>query len=236
MGSQGPPSRAHRTLQRAAELVLGARCPSCGGVGWGACVECVAAVTGVRPFVVPGVPEDLPPVVAAGAYSGELRSLLLAAKERGALGLLPLLGERLAAAVAVLALAEDLGGPIVLVPIPSARGQVAERGVDLTGSLARYAARRLSAAGVAVRTQRALRLVRRPRDQAGLGREERLANLEGAFRAAAVLPGRVVLVDDIVTTGATLLAASRACAERGSTPAGAASVAATVRRSRRGAR
>lgn len=89
-----------------------------------------------------------------------------------------------------------------------------------------------------MRTWAGLRLCRRPQDQSELGRSGRLANLVGAFAVARALPmGQVVVVDDIVTTGATLREAVRACAAGGRVPAAGATVAATARTgTRRGAR
>lgn len=215
---------------RLAELVLGARCPGCGAPGMGACAACAAALRSVPPFGVGGLPDGLPPVIAAGAYADTLRKVLLAAKERHALGLLPLLGGRLAAAVARLVLDAVPISPLVLVPVPSAPPQVAARGVDLTASLARAAAVRLRSAGLGVRVHRGLVLARRPEDQAGLDRIQRLTNLAGAFRAVgAHASGPVVVVDDIVTTGATLAEAVRACQVDGWHVLGGAVVAATMR-------
>jgi len=215
---------------RLAELVLGACCPGCGAPGLGACASCTALLSGIRPFTVPGLPAGSWPVVAAGPYADTMRRVLLAAKERGALGLLPLLGRRLAAAVASLVLATESSRPLVLVPVPSVATQVADRGVDLTASLARHAAVRLRGAGVAVQVRRGLALNRRPADQAGLDRGQRHANLAGAFRATGAPPqGRVIIVDDIVTTGATLAEAFRACRQDGRDVIGAAVVAATTK-------
>ena len=222
--------RTGEVATRLAELVLGACCPGCGAPGMGACSACTALLTGVRPFLVPGLPEGLPAVSAAGPYADTLRRVLLAAKERGALGVIPLLGARVAAAVARLLLdAEPVGG-LVLVPVPSTPAQVAARGIDLTASLARQAALRLRSAGLRVRVQRGLAQVRQPEDQAGLDREQRLANLAGAFRTAGASPsGPVLIIDDIVTTGATLAEAVRACRTGGRDVVGAAVVAATTR-------
>ncbi len=235
-------------LDRVAELVLGAGCAGCGRPGLGPCPDCVTTVNRSPPFVAPGLPDGLPPVFAGGAYADELRRLLIAAKERHALGAVPLLGGRLAAAVAGWALAASVaerapgdvdGGRVALVPVPTARARVAERGLDLTVALARAAAGRLRRAGLPASVWCGLRLVRRPADQSELGREGRLANLAGAFEVAGRPPqARLVVVDDIVTTGATLVEAVRACADAGVRPVAGATVAATVRRlgTARGAR
>jgi predicted amidophosphoribosyltransferase len=226
-----PGVRAGDLVAALADLVLGGRCAGCGRPGLGACDQCVAAVRSPPPFPVPWLAPDLPPVLAGGPYADELRRLLLAAKERGALGLLPLLGERVAAGVAAWVLAAECGDPVVLVPVPSARRGVVERGVDLPSELARRAAHRLRVAGLPVQAWRGLRLVRRPLDQSELGRDDRLANLGGAMAASGRIPqGSVVVVDDIVTTGATLVEAARALSATGRAPAAAITVAATVRR------
>jgi len=217
-----------RVAAAAASLFLGAMCAGCGRAGPSPCVQCRRAIMSTlprAPWVDLGVP-----VVAAGEYAGVTRALLLSAKERGSLGTVPLLGQRLAVAVALLCAAVAADGPLVLVPVPSPRGRVAERGLDFTGSLARAAARRLGASGVPAGVCAGLGLRRRPDDQAGLDRAERHRNLSGAFTARSRLPpGTLIVVDDIVTTGATLAEAVRALAEAGRAPVGAATVAATTR-------
>jgi len=127
--------------------------------------------------------------------------------------------------------------PLLLVPMPSTRSAVRRRGVDTTAHLARSAAKSFRAAtGTPIRTVPALRHTRRVADQAGLDRAERAANLAGALRVAGrwrreVAGAEVVLVDDIVTTGATLAEAARAVRAGGATVVGAAAVAAArVRR------
>lgn len=222
---------AARVLRFGGELILGAHCPGCGRAGLGICAGCRLAIT-TPPLLVAALPSGLPAVVAAGRYDAELRRLLLAAKERDSLGAVPVLGERLAAATARLVLERpQLGdGPVLLVPVPTAPSAIAQRGLDLTLSLARLAGRQLRRAGLDVRVVAGLRLVRRPTDQAELGRAGRLANLTGAFAARRLPAGELVVVDDIVTTGATLVEAVRALAASGREPAGAVTVAATMRR------
>jgi ComF family protein len=91
----------------------------------------------------------------------------------------------------------------VITWVPGRRRDILDRGFDHAEVLARATARRLGlpAMGLLARTGHVA-------DQSGLGRAERFANLEGAFSCRRA-QGRVVLVDDLVTTGAT----AGACAE-----------------------
>jgi predicted amidophosphoribosyltransferase len=163
-------------------------------------------------------PEGLPVVSAAVAYEGVVRRVLLAHKERGALGLAGPLGGALAAAVRHGDGARG-PGPVVLVPVPSARRAVRARGHDHVVRIARVAAGRLRAEGWVADVVPALALRRAVRDSAGLGARERRANLAGAMRLRTggvrllrAVPPRtsVVLVDDLMTTGATIAEAARA--------------------------
>jgi predicted amidophosphoribosyltransferase len=211
-------------------LVLPVDCAGCGRPRTELCGGCRARLGGaatarrVRPSPEPA---GLPPVWAAGTYEDEVRAVLLAHKERGALGLAGPLGAALAGAVRRAAPA----GPVLLVPVPSARRTVAQRGHDPTARIARVASRELRRHGVPARTVTALRQLRPVADQAGLTAAGRLANLTGAV---AVAPGRagllafapVVLVDDLVTTGASLTVSARAVSVAGGRVASAAVVAA----------
>jgi predicted amidophosphoribosyltransferase len=177
----------------------------------------------------------LPPSYTVAAYDGVVRELLLAAKERGAVGLLPLLGDALSCAV-LLAVAEvSPDRPVVLVPVPSTRSAVRSRGDDVVLALARRAAARVRRTGRDVRVVPVLRHVRGVRDSAGLGALDRAANLAGALGVRAIgrvrRPGAVlVVVDDLMTTGATLAETARAMRDAGAVVDAAATVAATARR------
>ncbi|WP_338677053.1 ComF family protein [Streptomyces sp. SCSIO 30461] len=208
--------------QEIAGLVLPVACPGCGRPRTTLCEECVVALTGREPQRVRPCPEPvgLPAVFAAAGYEGAVRALLLAHKERGALGLAGLLGGALSGAVAAaLAQVPDRvpgeSGSVLLVPVPSARHAVRARGQDAARRVAAAAACALRHGGVPARVLPVLRQCRPVADQSGLTARLRLANMAGALGvvpgAERLLEGRTaVLVDDLVTTGASLAEAARA--------------------------
>lgn len=215
--------------QEIAGLVLPVDCAGCGRPRAELCTRCegllggAATVRRVRPVPEPA---GLPPVHAVGRYGDEVRAVLLAHKERGALGLARPLGKALAAAAAPLGGA----GRVLLVPVPSARRTVARRGHDATARMARAAAGVLRRQGTPARAVALLRHRRVVADQAELDAEGRLANLSGAVVAAAGAAGLlaaapVVLVDDLMTTGASLSASAQAVRAAGGRVLGAAVVA-----------
>ncbi|MDC2952343.1 ComF family protein [Streptomyces heilongjiangensis] len=220
------------------DLVLPAECGGCGRPREVLCPECRAALMGAAPGRVRPAPEPvgLPEVHAAAPYEDAVRAALLAHKERGALALAEPLGTALAGAVRAglggpgAEGAEDLppgrgasaagdgrGGreDVLLVPVPSARRAVRARGHDPARRIALAAARVLRRAGTPARVLAVLRQRRAVADQSGLDSRQRLDNLAGALEVAAggaplLGGGRVVLVDDLMTTGASLAEAARA--------------------------
>lgn len=222
----------------AADLIIGASCAGCGRPAITLCETCTAALVPVPhvswPHPTPHAmvtPTTVLPV-ASGVYEGPLRAVLAQFKEEGRFGLLGVLGHFLSASVCHVAPAR---GPLALVPIPSTRITRARRGHDAIGELAREAAGSLRTIGLDCVMVPALAHRRRVDDQSGLSAKERAANMEGALRVKATsrLGGRrVIVVDDILTTGATVSEAVRALSCEGSRPVGVAVVAATTRHAR----
>jgi predicted amidophosphoribosyltransferase len=222
-----------------ADLVLPAACAGCSAervrLTYGVCHECANVLEALRPFRTAPTPPPpgLPRCVAVGAYEGPLRGALLAYKERGRHRLARPLGTLLASAVTTLA---PPGRPVVLVPVPSTRAAARERYGDHMARLAGQAVRRLRAAGWQADVIRPLEALPRP-DSASLSVAERRAAAESSLRIrsgrigfsrhATPWRGTLVVVDDIVTTGATLAAVTRRLEEADMQVAGAALLAAT---------
>ncbi|GAA1729557.1 ComF family protein [Streptomyces yatensis] len=127
------------------------------------------------------------------------------------------------------------GGPLLLVPVPSARRAVGARGHDPARRIALAAAGVLRGGGCPARVPAVLRQRRRVSDQSRLDARQRRANVTGALGAVPgsgrlLAAGPVVLVDDLMTTGASLAEAARAVTAAGGLVIGAAVVAAPLTR------
>ncbi|WP_302893405.1 ComF family protein [Actinomadura luzonensis] len=227
------------------DLLLPPVCAACGAKGARCCPACLAELSAHPARRLPHPrPSGLPDCWSAGPYEGPVRQAVLAYKERGAVTLATALAEALAftAITAFTALSDTpgvaraLAEGFAVVPVPSARATVGARGHDPVARLAVLAARALRALGLPAHPWPAALTQARPvADQAGLSRAQRAANLAGSLRVSLSANGppapHVLLVDDIVTTGATLAEAARALRAAGTRVPAAVTVAATRRRS-----
>jgi ComF family protein len=166
-------------------------CPVCGQSGAAPCAACASQL---RPAPDLPTPHGLDELVAPLSYSGVGRELVARLKYRNARAVLPALAGAVAALV-------DPATVDVVTWAPTSAARRHERGFDQARLLARAVARRLN------RPCRSL-LARQPGPpQTGRPKRERVAGPR--FTATRRPPERVLVVDDIVTTGATMLAAAR---------------------------
>ncbi|MFD4959933.1 ComF family protein [Microbacterium sp. NPDC058389] len=199
-------------------LLLPVSCAGCDEPDVGLCERCVLALTPApRRQVIPADGGGLT-VWSGLVFEGVAARVLRAIKEDGRTGLARSLAPAVRAAVARTGVDAD----VALVPLPTSRAAYRRRGFRVPDLLLRRAGRPVT---------RLLRHARRTGDQRGLGREARRSNVDGSL---AVRPGgppgvRVLLVDDVVTTGATLAEAARALRSAGAEVIGAVTVAATPR-------
>jgi predicted amidophosphoribosyltransferase len=244
------PNPVTEALRALTDLALPVGCAGCGQPDDQVCHGCLEGLDrclwfgGPRAVRPDPCPPGLPTVHAGGRYEGPLAALVAAYKDDGRRDCAPLLGQILAravdATVAGCRSAVDIlvrhNGPLLVVPVPSSRASVRARGDAPLVALAAQAVRGYAADEAVVAD--ALRPRRRVADQAGLGVRERAVNLEHSMavepRWAQVVEGAVcVAVDDVLTTGATLVEAARALRSGGAVDVVAATICATQRRNRR---
>jgi predicted amidophosphoribosyltransferase len=206
-------------LSAAADLFLGARCAGCGAPAFALCPACAATL---RPC--PSVVRWRPcPVAASGEYDQELREIIIAWKERGRLALERPLAHLLAASIVAL----DPPERVTLVPVPSRPDRRRARGADIVKDLAVVSAKLLRPVGLEATVAPAMRVAGRLRDQAGLTAKQRESNVRGCFAVRRAPRGPVVVIDDVVTTGATLAETVRVLRGADISVSGAAVVAHT---------
>jgi ComF family protein len=194
--------------------------------GEGVCAECWAKLSFIEPpycprlgipFVYDPGPELLsmeaianPPAYAraraAVRYDDVARSLVHALKYQDRTDLAPTMGRWMARAGRELLKEAD-----VLIPVPLHWRRGWSRRYNQSGALARVIERH---SGVRLASE-ALRRVRRTEQQIGLSRIQRASNVQGAFKVAPERNGdvagrRVILIDDVLTSGATIDACARA--------------------------
>lgn len=224
-------------------LVTQLRCPVCDAPAWDCCDTCLQP--GAPPALLFSPrhgarlqPQNLsppfarpmwPPVWYGASYEGPWQQVIHRWKEQGQRRLTWILARSLSHSL--------LGGLVVglwpgcpqpprleIVPVPATAAAHSRRGWRHTWDLARALCIILNSVGFSAILRQSVIAVGRREDQATLSRQERQHNMQAAFRVAvnAATPSRAtnfrVLVDDVLTTGATLQAVAQPLAEAGQAP------------------
>ncbi|WP_317493188.1 ComF family protein [Haloechinothrix sp. LS1_15] len=202
------PLPAVRAVRAAFELLVPQTCAGCLAPGTPCCARCRETLRCPRRLDSANVtasPRTPVATYALAEYRGVPRRLVLAYKDGGRRDLARVLGAEVARAC--LALRVPQSGPLWLVPAPSRACAARARGGQHMLRVARAAARDLAVLGWHMGVAPPLRLASGARDAVGLDRRQRVVNLSGRLRVERrKLPppgSAVVLVDDVITTGAT---------------------------------
>ena len=219
-----PRGTVRRVLGPVLDVLFPRRCVGCGRGPWPLCTACAAEVVELAPPWCErcGAPAaratsrcpDCPPQPIALArsaflFDGPVRAAVHRLKFSGWRAVAEALGEAMAIAWTRGGVDPDLRVDVVTW-VPLSRRRAAERGFDQARALAVVAAARLDLPVAPL-----LRREGDPGPQARRGREERRAVMAGRFRARSEPPPRVLLVDDVLTTGATAASCADALVRAG---------------------
>ena len=231
MGDCQPMTRfqVYKGLDTICGWLLPPRCVLCGRPGQRPCLDLCAgceAVLPPDPCAVQSGPHPIERCVAAYAYAFPVDHLIQLLKYRGQLAVGRVLGVLLARSVHALGRHRVVD---CVVPVPLHPGRHADRGFNQSAEIARRVALVLGLETC----EGAVGRVRDTRPQVGLRPEERHWNIDGAFVACARFQGRrVAVVDDVLTTGATVGAVAAALRQAGAISVDAWCVARAVHQER----
>ncbi|CAN1517520.1 ComFC Predicted amidophosphoribosyltransferases [Candidatus Nanopelagicaceae bacterium] len=195
-----------KSLKSLQEIIFPVRCLGCSALGLEICSQCRSKW---NPHIYRSWSRTSPyfPIFSSIQYSTVASKVLLAAKENNIKLADDLLVQALQRSFHFCAKERGVG---VLVPIPSRHAVARSRGRQFITELSL----RLSK-GTGIETIEMLSHIRKVRDQSSLDAKQRLVNIEGSMKSLRYLSEKVILVDDLVTTGATIHEGARALRENG---------------------
>lgn len=187
------------------ELLFPRSCIGCNQPGCTLCESCQQQWRAIPQQISVAVDPEVP-IWSLGVLGGVRRQAIIAMKERGRHDGCAYISPVLFAAVRYLQARGELDEPITLVPAPSTARAIRQRGLFLVREICR---------GTGLPTVDALRMANDTVDAVGLTAAQRLATRTRALSVRKRPSGAVVIVDDVITTGATITAGVRALTSAG---------------------
>lgn len=195
-----------KSLKSLQEIVFPVRCLGCSALGLEICSQCRSKW---NPHIYRGWSRSAPffPIFSSVQYSTVASKVLLAAKENNIKLADELLVQALQKSFHFCAKERGVG---LLVPIPSRHSVARARGRQFITDLSQQLSK-----SSGMETVENLSHIRKVRDQSSLDAKQRLLNIEGSMKSLRYLSEKVILIDDLVTTGATIHEGARALRENG---------------------
>lgn len=178
------------------ELFLPEECSGCGLPGCHLCISCWDTLNNPPSEIFPPV-DPRCPIFAVGPYSGVWRNIILDIKIRQRYALFPYVGKILNTSVKYLISGGFLDENWVMVPAPTSDASRRKRGCDIVTELIKSSD--FPYVQIVKHTAQVI-------DSEGLTASERKRNLRGGVELIREPPSRILLVDDVITTGSTLSA------------------------------
>lgn len=195
-----------KSLKSLQEIIFPVRCLGCSALGLEICSQCRGKW---NPHIYRSWSKAAPyfPIFSSIQYSTVASKVLLAAKENNIKLADDLLVQALQKSFNYCAKERGLG---LFVPIPSRHTVARSRGRQFITELSLQLSK-----STGMETIESLSHIRKVRDQSSLDAKQRMVNIEGSMKSLRYLSEKVILVDDLVTTGATLHEGARALRENG---------------------
>jgi predicted amidophosphoribosyltransferase len=199
------------SLKSLKELVFTKACFSCAELQFWLCPACLAGWnTSIKKSSIEGKP-----IYFKSDYTSKTASVILAAKEVNDLNAIALLASSISDAIVFSILDLKINGVITLITIPSSPSAIRKRGRDHINVLAEYVQRDLQEKSVTANYAPILFQKKSMKDQSQLSSQQRMDNTKGKFavKSCEFPQGAVYLIDDLITTGASMLEGVRALSE-----------------------
>jgi len=182
------------------DLIFTPKCINCNQVGIALCHGCNNSLELIRKNDVPNVDE----AKFANPYAGWLRDRLIEYKSGN---------YELARGLAEIIYLNCIlpNSNTIIVPIPTTKEKLKLRGIDTIGHISKQ----LKLLDRKIEIRPILSVAKTLNDQVGLTKNERISNLAGAFKSMSAVSGEITLLDDVLTTGATLSSAALALKNSG---------------------